>query len=56
MRRRVGESGGQASLMMLAVIALVLAGGLLLFAFDNALGARDGTSEPPISLRAAPPR
>jgi hypothetical protein len=36
----VAESSGQASLMMLAVIAVVLAGGLLLFAFGNALGAK----------------
>src|SRR4051794_11902370 len=40
MRRRVAGSSGQASLMMLAVAAIVLAGGLLLFAFGNALGAK----------------
>ena len=40
MRRRLAESRGQASLMMLSVIAVVLAGGLLLFAFSNALGAK----------------
>jgi Transglycosylase SLT domain/D-alanyl-D-alanine carboxypeptidase/Putative Flp pilus-assembly TadE/G-like len=39
-RTPLGEAGGQASLMMLAVIAVVLAGGLLLFAFGNALGAK----------------
>ena len=37
---RLAPASGQASLMMLAVIAVVLAGGLLLFAFGNALGAR----------------
>ena len=37
---RLAPPSGQASLMMLAVIAVVLAGGLLLFAFGNALGAR----------------
>ncbi|HKP20031.1 MAG TPA: transglycosylase SLT domain-containing protein [Thermoleophilaceae bacterium] len=37
---RLGSARGQASLMMLAVIAVVLAGGLLLFAFGNALGAK----------------
>jgi hypothetical protein len=36
----LGQASGQASLMMLAVTALVVAGGLLLFAFGNALGAR----------------
>ena len=40
MRRGLRAAGGQASLMMLAVIALVFAGALLLFAFGNALGAR----------------
>jgi Transglycosylase SLT domain/D-alanyl-D-alanine carboxypeptidase/Putative Flp pilus-assembly TadE/G-like len=39
-RRRVAGSTGQASLMMLAVIAVVLAAGLILFTFGNALGAR----------------
>ena len=34
------REAGQASLMMLAVIAVVLGGGLLLFAFGNALGAK----------------
>ncbi|HEV7846449.1 MAG TPA: transglycosylase SLT domain-containing protein [Thermoleophilaceae bacterium] len=33
-------AGGQASLMMLAVVAVMFAGGLVLFAFGNALGAR----------------
>ena len=37
-RRRA--DAGQASLMMLAVVAVLIAGGLLLFAFGNALGAR----------------
>src|SRR3954464_15280077 len=40
MSRRVRASSGQASLMMLAVVAVVLACGLVLFAFGNALGAR----------------
>jgi hypothetical protein len=31
---------GQASLMMLAVVGVLIAGGMLLFAFGNALGAR----------------
>jgi Transglycosylase SLT domain/D-alanyl-D-alanine carboxypeptidase len=35
-----GGARGQASLMMLAVIAAVLAGAVLLFAFGNALGAK----------------
>src|SRR5215218_2365638 len=45
-RRSVRRSGalrdarGQASLMMLAVVAAVLAGALVLFAFGNALGAK----------------
>jgi hypothetical protein len=33
-------AGGQASLMMLAVVAVVFAGALVLFAFGSALGAR----------------
>src|SRR5215217_7947916 len=45
-RRSVRRSGalrdarGQASLMMLAVVAAVLAGAAVLFAFGNALGAK----------------
>jgi Transglycosylase SLT domain/D-alanyl-D-alanine carboxypeptidase/Putative Flp pilus-assembly TadE/G-like len=39
-RARLTVSRGQASLMMLGIIAVVLAGGLLLFAFGNAVGAR----------------
>src|SRR5687768_2028894 len=34
------DARGQASLMMLAAVATVLAGAVLLFAFGNALGAR----------------
>jgi Putative Flp pilus-assembly TadE/G-like len=37
---RLADSRGQASLMMLTVIAVVLAGALILFAFGNALGAK----------------
>jgi hypothetical protein len=37
---RLSPASGQASLMMLTVIAVVLGGGLLLFAFGNALGAK----------------
>jgi transglycosylase-like protein with SLT domain/D-alanyl-D-alanine carboxypeptidase-like protein/putative Flp pilus-assembly TadE/G-like protein len=40
MRSRLNSARGQASLMMLAVIAVVLLGALMLFAFGNALGAR----------------
>lgn len=36
----LGSPSGQASLMMLAVVGLVLAGAVLLFAFGNALGAK----------------
>jgi hypothetical protein len=39
-KRRLAEPRGQASLMMLAVLGVVLAGGVLLFAFGNALGAK----------------
>ena len=39
-KQRRASAGGQASLMMLGVIAVVLAGALVLFAFGNALGAR----------------
>ncbi len=39
-RGRLAPASGQTSLMMLAAIAVVLAGGLLLFAFSNALGAK----------------
>ena len=40
--RTIGSDGeaGQASLMMLAVVAAVLAGAVVLFAFGNALGAK----------------
>jgi hypothetical protein len=37
---RVSSARGQASLMMLTVVGLVLTGALVLFAFGNALGAR----------------
>ena len=37
----VSSARGQASLMMLAVVGLVLSGALVLFAFGQALGARD---------------
>jgi hypothetical protein len=37
---RARDARGQASLMMLAVVAVVCAGALVLFAFGNALGAR----------------
>src|SRR5918995_6741990 len=37
---RVTSARGQASLMMLTVVGLVLTGALVLFAFGNALGAR----------------
>jgi hypothetical protein len=40
MSRRLSRDGGQASLMMLAVVAVLLAGALVLFAFGNAFGAR----------------
>ncbi len=40
MRNRLGSAAGQASLIMLAVIGLVLAGAVLLFALGNALGAK----------------
>jgi hypothetical protein len=40
MSRRPSRDRGQASLMMLAVVAVLLAGALVLFAFGNALGAR----------------
>jgi hypothetical protein len=39
-RSRLGSARGQAPLMMLAVVGLVLAGAVLLFAFGNALGAK----------------
>jgi hypothetical protein len=39
-RNRIGSARGQASLMMLAVVGLVLAAAVLLFAFGNALGAK----------------
>ena len=37
---RVSSARGQASLMMLAVVGVLLTGALVLFAFGNALGAR----------------
>ena len=40
MRDRLRPSSGQASLMMLAVVGVLLAGTLVLFAFGNALGAK----------------
>ena len=40
MGRRLRSGSGQASLMMLAVVGVLLAGTLVLFAFGNALGAK----------------
>jgi Transglycosylase SLT domain/D-alanyl-D-alanine carboxypeptidase/Putative Flp pilus-assembly TadE/G-like len=39
-RSALRAQAGQASLMMLAVVGVLIAGGMLLFAFGNALGAR----------------
>jgi len=50
-----GESG-QAALMMLAVVAVMLACAAVLFAFGNALGAKGGISARPSSRRSAPLR
>jgi hypothetical protein len=52
----LGRDCGQASLLLLDVMAALLAGTLILFGFGHALGARGSISGRPISPPSPPRR